>query len=100
MNSPTLNLVTGSPNERLGELERFIEHWLGARKQEYGVPAEVLNAITLPAPLRRFYAFLGNWPGEPMSVQNRLHPVDKITSQRGAAEGLVEFAVENQGVYR
>lgn len=100
MKSTTFDLVSGSPDERFDEFERFIEHWLGTRKVDYGVPADVLAALELPKPLRRFYAFLGNWPESPMCTQNVLRPAETLANQKGAAVGLVEFAVENQGVYR
>jgi len=94
------DLVSGSPDERLDEFERFVEHWLSTRQDGYGVSADVLETLTLPKPLRRFYAFLGNWPGSPMCVQNILRPPETLADQKGAAIGLIEFAVENQGVYR
>jgi hypothetical protein len=53
-------LDAATADERMAELERFIEWWYGPRKPEYGTPADEL--YDLPAPLRRFYAFAGRWP--------------------------------------
>lgn len=51
-----------SARTRLDELERFLEFWYGPRRSEYGEPADRLQKLSLPDPLRRFYAFAGRWP--------------------------------------
>lgn len=51
-----------TPSELMGELERFIEFWLGPRCESYGEPVENLDQLKLPEPLRRLYAFAGRWP--------------------------------------
>ena len=64
-------LEAGTAAERMSELERFIEFWYGPRQAEYGTPEEELGELPLPYPLRRFYAFAGQWPGPQAS-----HPED------------------------
>ena len=75
--------------DRLTELERFLEFWLGPRCPEYGESPEKLASMQLPDPLRRFYAFAGRWPpvapGQPARQQAIL--VLAITAWRRRAAG-------------
>lgn len=88
-------------NKRLDLLEGFVEMWLGPREENYGVPQNELDALSFPELLGRFYAFLGRWPGEPFRVQNYLIDPKKISKEKIASNyNLIEFATENQGVYR
>lgn len=55
-------LEATTANERMAELERFIEFWYGPRRPEYGNADVTTGYPSLPATLRRFYAFAGRWP--------------------------------------
>jgi hypothetical protein len=46
-------------NQRMAELERFIEFWFGPRRPEFGEPDVSTLYPDLPGSLRRFYAFAG-----------------------------------------
>jgi hypothetical protein len=49
-------------DQRLAELERFIQHWYGPRRPEFGDPGVLSGCPELPGSLRRFYGFAGRWP--------------------------------------
>ena len=50
-----------TPDRLMEELEKFIVFWIGPRREEYGVPGDVLDGYRLPDPLRRLYSFAGRW---------------------------------------
>ena len=45
-----------------GELERFLEFWLGPHKADFGFSDYELSRTELPHRLKRFYAHAGRWP--------------------------------------
>lgn len=89
-----------SAGDRMRALEAFIEHWLGPHLADYGTPVADVESVDLPAPLARFQRFGGHWPGDPWSRHNVLLQPSQIAERPSPGAGLVEFAVENQGVYR
>ncbi len=92
-----------NPDQLLSELEKFIVFWLGPRKEEFGVPADVLDRYQLPTPLRRLYAFAGHWKRlcrytkleeDIFSLQEHLRPPDRVEP---TPDGKLIFVDENQG---
>src|SRR5947207_5092214 len=49
-------------DQRMAELERFIEFWYGPRRPEFGEKDVCRLRPDLPGSLRRFYTFAGRWP--------------------------------------
>jgi hypothetical protein len=72
--------------------KRLLVEWCGPRRTEYGLPTEATQRRPMPASLREFYEFAGNWPG--VIVQNRLLPPSEMWTE----DGKLVFYVENQGV--
>jgi hypothetical protein len=98
-------LEAQTAQQRLNELERFIEYWYGPRQAAYGEPEERLALYPLPAPLHRFYAFAGRWPPPPEGTQaaefiysgaggHHMQPLDYVELR---PEGRLEFFMEYQG---
>ncbi|MCA9025826.1 MAG: hypothetical protein KDA86_11525 [Planctomycetaceae bacterium] len=75
------------PDRLMTELEKFIEFWFGSRQPEYGVSEEKLRELRMPTPLKRLYAFAGEWPGghydSVFSQDNYLFPIEWITTRDG-----------------
>jgi hypothetical protein len=104
MADPTFRLLEArTAAERLGELERFLEYWFGKRRPEYGEPETGLDRLSLPDPLRRFYAFAGRWPSaDPEDLPvfytgsggHHLRPPDDVRPQ---PDGKLDFFMEYQG---
>jgi hypothetical protein len=72
--------------------KRFLVEWHGPWRPEYGVSPGETKSRTMPAPLREFLEFAGNWPR--LAVQNHVLHASEMRIQD---EKLV-FYVENQGV--
>lgn len=94
-----------TPDDRMAALEEFLEWWLGPRRDDYGEPAEALDAVALPAPLRRLYAFAGRWPEPPSHLRradNALRWPDWWVplSELRTDDGKLAFCYENQGCGR
>ena len=90
-----------NPEHLIDSLLAFIETWNGGLPSWYGVSEEKLSAVSLPRPLRRLYAAVGNMPGErayrsAFSHQDTLLPLEWLSS-RGSQ---ILFAIENQGCWR
>jgi hypothetical protein len=88
------------PDHLLASLELFLRHWNGPRRGWYGIAEEKLATAALPQPLRRLYAFAGNWPGDNYSgfafnYQDCLFPFEMLEAQHGK----LVFACENQGCW-
>jgi len=94
---------------RLSALERFLEHYLGPRRPEFGTPEADLASVRMPDPLRRFFRFAGRWPGhtDPTPFENRFCVQDWLCAV-GAKEYVpplqymddrLVFVRENQGVW-
>ena len=90
----------------MGELERFIEFWLGPRQESYGEPESAFQSKQLPDPLARFYRFAGRWPTVSRDYPGSIHAFSTQDTLLGLGaiestpDGRVLFAVENQGVWR
>jgi hypothetical protein len=94
---------------RMSGLEHFLQRYLGPRRPEYGVPADELRSIEMPAPLQRFFSFAARWPGHnPQSgFVNRFCMQDMlcaIAENQGAPmlqtmDNRLVFVWENQGVW-
>jgi len=72
-------------DELICGLEAIIEFWHGKRYPEYGISDDILRTFSLPLPLRKLYAFAGQWTlgGDFNStnifdMQDTLLPVEKI----------------------
>ncbi len=100
-----------TPRKSMAELERFIEFWLGPRKEEYGEPETSLNQLKLPEPLRRLYRFAGQWPGIDghSAIAKKYGWVGIFSTQdmllrpshlQWTDDGKVIFLRENQGVWQ
>jgi hypothetical protein len=103
-----------STDARMSGLERFLEHYLGPRRPEFGTPADVVASIEMPAPLRRFFGFAGRWPlGIAAGCPNRFCIQDELCliseSEWSGRDGWLPimrvvddrliFVWENQGVW-
>jgi hypothetical protein len=86
---------------RMAELARFIEHWYGPRRPEYGEADGDL--YSLPDPLKRFLAFAGRWPAPHAAFPGRciadgdghhLRPLDAHVVRK---DGRLVFFHEYQG---
>lgn len=104
MSVPTIRLhEMTSPDDRMAELERFLEFWFGKRRPEYGVAPEVLDQWKLPAPLRRFHAFAGNWPSAEPERQELFftggagHHLRALEACTVRDDGTIDFFMEYQG---
>jgi hypothetical protein len=91
----------GDPDRLLSALERFIEFWFGPRDVDYGVSEMKLRQFELPTPLKRLYAFAGQWPAENFwghlfTWQDRIEPFEMLRIE----DGKLVFLWENQGVWR
>jgi hypothetical protein len=94
---------------RMSGLEHFLERYLGPRRPEFGVSADELRSIEMPAPLQRFFSFAGRWPGHNprSSAVNRFCMQDTlcaIAEKQGAPmlqnmDDRLVFVWENQGVW-
>ena len=89
-----------SPEALLDSLERFLHLWHGPPRAWYGIAGEKLAGARLPEPLRRLYAFAGEWPGDnfwrsAFAYQDRLLPFELLALHAGK----LEFLHENQGVW-
>jgi hypothetical protein len=65
---------------RMSGLEHFLQRYLGPRQPEYGVSADELRSIEMPAPLQRFFSFAGRWPGHNPQTPfvNRFYGLDML----------------------
>lgn len=93
--------ASGNPEKLMDSLNRFIEFWFGRHEVEYGVSDAKLRTFEMPEPLRRLYAFAGQWPaanyaGHLFTWQDRLVPFEKLV----IADDRLIFLHENQGVWR
>jgi hypothetical protein len=70
----------------------LLVEWHGPGRAEYGLPAEETRRRPMPAPLREFHEFAGNWPG--VIAQNRVLAPSEMWDE----DGKLVFYVENQGV--
>src|SRR5271156_6834826 len=96
-------------DERLAELEQFLQRYLGPRRPEFGASKDEVRSIEMPAPLQRFFRFAGRWPGHnPLTpYANRFCMQDTLCaiSSNGYAptlqfmDNLLVFVWENQGVW-
>jgi hypothetical protein len=79
-------ITDSSTGARMSELEHFPQRYLGLRRPEFGVSADELRSIEMPAPLQRFFKFAGRWPGHnPQSpFMNRFCMQDELGSIAGA----------------
>jgi hypothetical protein len=89
-----------SPEALLDSLERFLDLWLGPRYPWYGIAEEKLAKARLPEPLRRLYAFAGEWPGNnfwrsAFAYQACLIPFELLAVH----QGKLVFLEENQGCW-
>ncbi len=92
---------------RMDALCRFIEFWLGPRKEDYGESADAVGKFPLPMPLRQIYKFAGRWPRQdglnliPFAVPAFSHQdhLWKLDSVKRADDGKLIFLNENQGVW-
>lgn len=94
---------------RISGLEDFLQRYLGQRRPEFGASADELQSIEMPAPLRRFFGFAGQWPGHNPQTpfMNRFCMQDKLcalTSRQWAPvlqdmDNRLVFVWENQGVW-
>jgi hypothetical protein len=90
-------------------LEHFLQRYLGPRRPEFGVSADELRSIEMPAPLQRFFSFAGRWPGHNPQTRfvNRFCMQDMlraIAENQGAPtlqtmDDRLVFVWENQGVW-
>lgn len=90
-----------NPEHLIDSLLAFIQEWYGWLPSWYGVSDEKLSATSLPEPLRRLYAAVGNMPGREgapfvFSHHDTLLPFEWLRSD----DDRLLFAVENQGVWR
>ena len=93
-----------APNsaDLLTELERFIEHWYGPRRTEYGEAEGDL--LSLPVPLKRFLAFAGRWPS-PRAAHDEAfiytggggHHLQPLSMHSVRKDGKLVFFMEYQG---
>jgi hypothetical protein len=89
--------------ERMDELEAFLIYWYGKRRPEYGDSEDALNALPLSYPLRRFYAFAGQWPSpEPNSMEifyegGGGHHLRHLEYLEETEDGKLDFFMEYQG---
>jgi hypothetical protein len=98
-----------STDARLSGLEQFLQRYLGPRQPEYGVSADELRSIEMPAPLQRLFRFAGRWPGHNPRTpyMNRFCMQDTLgalAENRWAPvlenmDNLLVFLWENQGVW-
>jgi hypothetical protein len=103
-NLPELALRSAkTPDRLMEELEKFIEFWIGPRREEFGVPGVVLGGLQLPAPLRRLYSFAGRWKiphpkveeeVDIFSIEDHLRPAESLEL---TPDGKLIFLDENQG---
>ena len=93
--------------ERMDQLERFIEFWVGPRKLEFGEPEDALARIGLPGPLARLYRFAGRWKPDGWSKDPRFPPhmfcaqdeLIELAKLAPTTEGRLPFISENQNVW-
>jgi hypothetical protein len=88
----------------MDELGRFLEFWYGPRRPDYGESEERLGRLSLPHPLRLFYALAGRWPspepGREMdyfytgAAGHHLHDLDHVKLR---PDGRLSFFMEYQG---
>jgi hypothetical protein len=97
-------LAKRSARTRLDELERFLEFWYGPRRPEYGEPQRRLRKLSLPYPLRRFYAFAGRWPapaplyrGDTFYEGHGGHHLQTADGVKRLPRGRLNFFMEYQG---
>ncbi len=97
-------LAKRSTRTRLDELERFLEFWYGPRRPEYGEPEERFRKVSLPYPLRRFYAFAGRWPaarqlyrGDTFYEGHGGHHLQPLNGVKALPRGRLRFFMEYQG---
>jgi hypothetical protein len=87
------------PDLLLASLEEFVTWWHGTRLPWYGIAEGKLDQAQLPIPLRRMYAFAGEWPGGKLqnvfSHQDVLSPFEWLSIR----DGKLVFVWENQGVW-
>lgn len=97
-------LSANTADERLDELERFIEFWYGKRRATFGEPDVRSTHPTLPETLLRFYEFAGRWP-VPGKGRNRDpfyggaggHHLLTPSQIRSRPDGRLRFFTEYQG---
>jgi hypothetical protein len=99
-------LDAADADERMDELERFVEFWYGPRRPEFEDAGAGGVYSLLPAPLRRFYAFAGRWPSpDPQGDDqffytgkggHHLFPPDRVVL---TADGRLKFFMEYQGAW-
>jgi hypothetical protein len=91
-------------DQRMTELERFIEFWYGPRCPEFGEPDARSRYPELPGPLRRFYAFAGRWPSPDPAGDGAFfytgeggHHLLPLNQVGPADDGRLQFFMEYQG---
>ncbi|AWM38889.1 hypothetical protein GobsT_28830 [Gemmata obscuriglobus] len=97
-------LTATDADQRLAELERFIQHWYGPRRPEFGEPDALAGYPELPGSLRRFYSFAGQWPSpnpdsdaEYFYTGGSGHHLLPLAQASPTVDGRLRFFMEYQG---
>ena len=89
-----------NPEQLMTVLERFTRWWfIAPHGEDTGVSQERLETLVIPTPLKRLYAFAGEWPGGKwesiFSNQDHLAPFEFLQEK----DGKLVFGWESQGVW-